>query len=257
MKIMLIAQNTFREAVRNKILYSVVLFAVVLVAVSAFFGSVSIGDQGKVIKDFGLFSLSFFGAVITILSGVTLLNKELKQKTIYNILSKPVPRWQFVLGKHLGLSATVGFLVVVMGIALVAFVACFEQRIDWLLFQAIYFVVLEVIVVAAVALFFSSLVVTTTLTGLFTLGFYIAGRSISYFAFFTNQPEYKGTALAYIVSALNWIVPDLNVLNVSNQLVYGVPATGAQFGLALVYALCYSAVALTFSALIFERRELV
>lgn len=257
MKILLIAQNTFREAVRNKILYSVLLFALVLVGVSAFFGSVSIGEQNRVIKDFGLFALSFFGAIITILSGVTLLNKELKQKTIYNILSKPVPRWQFILGKHLGLSATVACLTIVMGFALIAFVACFEGHIDWLLFQAIYFVILEVTVIAAIAIFFSSVVVTTTLTGIFTLGFYIAGRSIAYLNFFISNPDYNNPVLSVVIKTLYWIVPDLSIFSVEDQLVYGVAATPAQFGFALLYAVSYSAIVLFFAALIFEKRELV
>ncbi|MCC6953509.1 MAG: ABC transporter permease subunit, partial [Deltaproteobacteria bacterium] len=93
-----IALNTFREAIRNKVLYSGFLFVALLIAGSALFGSVSVGSQIKVIKDFGLFSLSIFGAIVAVAIGVNLLNKELKQKTIYNILSKPVERWQFIVG---------------------------------------------------------------------------------------------------------------------------------------------------------------
>jgi ABC-type transport system involved in multi-copper enzyme maturation permease subunit len=134
MRVSAICLNTFREALRNKILYSVLFFAVLLIGISAFFGAVSIGQQEQVIKNFGLFSLSFFGAIITILSGVSLLSKELKQKTVYNILSKPINRWEFILGKYLGLTFTVCLLVALMGIGLVIFVACFERRVDWLLF---------------------------------------------------------------------------------------------------------------------------
>lgn len=257
MNVYLIALNTYREAVRNKILYSVIFFAFVLVGVSAFFGSVSIGSQERVIKDFGLFSLSFFGAIITILSGITLLNKEVKQKTIYNILSKPVARWQFILGKHLGLTSTVITLLLGMGVSLVVFSACFEGRIDWLLFQALYFVSLEIAVIAAIAIFFSSVVVTTTLTGIFTLGFYIAGRSIAYLNYFVSNPDFGSPALTGLIKVLYWIVPDLSVFSVEDQLVYGVAASSGQFGLALIYALSYCSIALFFAALIFEKRELV
>lgn len=256
MKVFVIALNTFREAVRNKILYSVVLFAILLVGVSAFFGSVSIAQQERVIKDFGLFSLSFFGAIITILSGVTLLNKELKQKTIYNILSKPVSRWQFIVGKHLGLTCTVSLLVCLMGLALTGFVACFEGRIDWLMFQGIVFVLLEVSVVAAVAMFFSSLVVTTTLTGIFTLGTYIAGRSISYLTYFAEDPETSNPALESVVAVLDWILPDLSIFNVGNQLVYGNAVSAEHVAYAVLYAAGYSVVALALASFIFERREL-
>ncbi len=254
-KIYAIALNTFREAVRNKILYSVLLFAVLLVGVSAFFGSVTIGDQEKVIKDFGLFSLSFFGAIITIISGVTLLNKELKQKTIYNILSKPVARWQFIVGKHLGLSFTVSVLITLMGIGFIVFVSFFEGKIDWLMFQAIIFIIFEIIVIAAVALFFSSIVVTTTLTGIFTLATYIAGRSISYFAFFT-QAEDTNPAVKSIVSIFNMILPDLSLFNISNAVVYGQSVAFNNIIAAGLYAMGYSAVVLTFACLIFSRREL-
>lgn len=257
MKVWAIALNTFREAVRNKILYSVILFAVVIVAVSALFGSVTLGSQTKVIKDFGLFSLSFFGAIITILSGVSLLNKELKQKTVYNILSKPVQRWQFILGKHLGLTCTVSVLVAIMGLGLVCFVSLMEGKLDVLLIQGVLFTMLEVAVVAAVSIFFSSLVVTTTLSGLFTLGTYIAGRSITYFKFFMEQGDNYDPILATVLKIFDWILPDLSLFNFSDLLVYGQSPTPADLTYAIIYCLGYSIAALTLATIIFERRELV
>ena len=256
MKIFVIALNTFREAVRNKILYSVVVFAAFLVGVSAFFGSVSIGEQERVIKDFGLFALSFCGAIITILTGVTLLNKELKQKTIYHILSKPVARWQFIFGKHLGLSCTVSLLVFMMGLGLFLFTACFEESFDWLLLQAMVFVLLEVCVIAAVTMFFSSLVVTTTLTGMFTLGTYVAGHSITYFKYFLQDPEFANPALERLIVILDWVIPDLSLFNVADQIVYGRAASPEQLAYAVLYAASYSLVALSLASLIFRQREL-
>lgn len=258
MKVATIALNTYREAIRNKIVYSVVLFAAVIVGVSALFGAVTIGSQTKVISDFGLFSLSFFGAVITIITGVSLLNKEIKQKTVFNILSKPVHRWEFIVGKHLGLTITVTLLVSLMGIGLVGFTALFNQQVNWLLFQGVYFVLLEVVVVASVAMFFSSLVVTTTLTGIFTLGTYVAGRSIAYFQFFLDQrnPDYN-PALAVIVKGCDWVLPDLSLFNVADMVVYGQSVSPQHALVATIYCLSYSTVALGLSALIFEKRELV
>lgn len=255
-KIFAIALNTFREALRNKILYSVLLFAIVIVGVSALFGSVTIGSQINVIKDFGLFSLSFFGAVITIISGVSLLNRELKQKTVYNILSKPVKRWQFIVGKHLGLTLTVSVLVTIMGMGLMCFVSIMSGELDLLILHGIIFAIMEVTVVAAVCIFFSSLVVTTTLSGLFTLGTYVTGRSIAYLKYFTTEGDNYDPALAPVVSALDMVLPDLSLFNFANQLVYGVTPQLADIGVAAVYALTYSACALTLAALIFAYREL-
>ncbi len=256
MKIEAISINTFREAIRNKILYSVVLFAALLLGASAFFGSVTIGDQVQVIKDCGLFSLSFFGAVLTILTGVSLLNKELKQKTIYNILSKPVARWEFVLGKHLGLTLTVSLLVSFMGLGLFAFVAVFEQKPDWLLFQGIVLAILEVTVLASIVMFFSSMAVTTTLPGILTLATYIAGHSIDYLSYFVSGQETAVGGAKVLVDIFSWILPDLSLFNQNALIVYGSSVSPSHFLYSVCYCIGYSTVALTLASVIFSKREL-
>ena len=255
-KIFAIALNTFREALRNKILYSVILFAIIIVGISALFGSVTVGSQVNVVKDFGLFSLSFFGAIITIISGVSLLNRELKQKTVYNILSKPVRRWQFIVGKHLGLTLTVSILITLMGLGLIGFVSLMHGELDLLLLHGVLFAILEVMVVAAICIFFSSLVVTVTLSGLFTLGTYLTGRSIAYLKYFTTEGENYNPGLAPIINAMDLVLPDLSLFNFANQLVYGVAPTIGQISYAAVYAITYSACVLALAAVIFAYREL-
>jgi ABC-type transport system involved in multi-copper enzyme maturation permease subunit len=256
MKVLAIAINTFREAIRNKILYSIILFACVVVGVSSLLGSITIGSRLNVVKDFGLFALSISGALITIISGVSLLNKELKQKTIYNILSKPVARWHFVLGKQLGLTMTVCLMVALMGIGLMAFVATIEGKIDWLLLEAIFFVMLEVTIISSITIFFSSVVITTTLSGLFTLAFYVCGRSIGYFNFFFSGQEKYSEGVKNTIRALDTILPDLSLFNVSNLIVYG-QSVGIDHALkAIAYSFSYSAILLLFASFIFNKREL-
>ncbi|MFN8392402.1 MAG: ABC transporter permease subunit [Bdellovibrionota bacterium] len=248
--------NTFREAIRNKILYSVLLFMALIMGASALFASVTIGDQLQVIKDCGLFSLSFFGAIITIITGVSLLNKELKQKTIYNILSKPISRWEFLLGKHLGLTLTVSLLVTFMGLGLVGFTALFERRIDLLLFQGILVAILEVTVISSVVMFFSSMAVTTTLPGILTLGTYIAGHSINYLNYFAATDGQSGAASQRVVTLFSWILPDLSVFNANSLLVYGQSLSAEHVMYATAYCLAYSTAALIFAGMIFSKREL-
>jgi ABC-type transport system involved in multi-copper enzyme maturation permease subunit len=256
MKVLAIALNTFREAIRNKILYSILLFACVVVAISSLLGSVTIGGRINVVKDFGLFALSISGALITIISGVSLLNKELKQKTIYNILSKPVSRWQFVLGKQLGLTVTVCLMVAIMGAGLMAFVASIEGQIDWLLAEAIFFVMLEVVIISAITIFFSSVVITTTLSGLFTLAFYIAGRSIGYFNFFFSGQEQYSAGVKNVIRVLDTILPDLSLFNVNDLIVYGQSIGIDQALRATAYSFSYSAILLILASFIFNKREL-
>jgi len=257
MKVAAIALNTYREAIRNKILYSVILFAITIVAISALFGSVTIGDQVVLLKDFGLFALSFFGALVTIICGVSLLNKEIKQKTIYNILSKPVERWQFIIGKYLGLTMTSATLVGLMGFALFVFIALFEESFDFLLLGGVAFVLMEVSLIAAVTIFFSSVVITTTLSGLFTLGAYIAGRSIAYLAYYFSEGEGYNPALAGLTKALQVVLPDLSLYNFSDALVYGEPVAAQAYLLGFGYCIGYSVVLLVLAQMIFNKRELV
>lgn len=192
------------------------------------------------------------------INGVTLLNKELKQKTVFNILSKPVNRIEFICGKYFGLVLTGLTLVTLMGTSVIVFVAFLEGRVDYLLFQAIFFTYLEVTIIASVVMFFSSVVVTTTLTGLFTFATYVAGKSISYLSYFIKESEegYNPT-LAVLVRIFDTILPDLSSINIINSIVYGQSATLTHATYATAYTLLYSTTLLALSALIFQKRDLV
>ncbi|MDD2943056.1 MAG: ABC transporter permease subunit [bacterium] len=255
MNIFLIALNTFRAAIRNRLLYSVLFFTVLLIAVSALFGSVSIGSQINIIIDFGLFSLSFFGAVAATIIGVGLLEVEIKYKTIYNILSKPVERYEFVAGKWLGALMTVYSLMTLMGIIIIAFASIFSGSVDTNLFPALLLSMLEVTVVTSVTVFFSSVVITTTLAGLFTFGFYLAGRSVNYLEYFLSSDS--SPLIRQFTGLLSWILPDLTLFDVTSTVVNGQPISFSYLIFCATYAACYSLAALILSCVIFNRRELV
>jgi ABC-type transport system involved in multi-copper enzyme maturation permease subunit len=253
MKVLAIALNTAREAIRNKILYSILFFALVVVGIAAIFGAASIGDQMKFVKDFSLMSISLFGVVIAIVLGVNLLNKELGKKTIFNILSKPVARWEFIVGKFLGLLATLTLIVALMCAGLIAFLAMFEGHVDGGLLLAAGTVWLELMVVIAIALFFSSIVVTPALAGLFTAAAFVAGRSSGYLSYFFNQ-EYS-SGVQTMAHGLYWIVPHLDRFNIADQVVYGDHVDVRYLVAILAYAVSYSAVMLLLSVGLFSRRE--
>ena len=257
MTIFTIALNTYREAIRNKIMYLLIVFAIAMVGISALFGAVSIGNQEKVIKDFGLFAMSFIGTIATIVAGVNLLNKEISRKTIYNILSKPVSRWEFIIGKFLGLSITSSLIVCLMGCGLLVFSSFFEGNYDWLLLQGMLFSLLEMQIIAALVIFFSSLVITTTLTGLFTFGTYIAGRSVEYLSTFLYEKEEISSALRATIQIMDTILPKLSIFNIGDRLVYGNSASIQELVFAMTYACSYAAIAVILAILIFEQRELV
>lgn len=254
-KLYAIAINTMREAIRNKVLYSILFFAVLVVGISAVFGAASIGDQMKFVKDFSLMSISLFSVIMAIVLGVSMLHKELGKKTIFNILSKPVPRWQFITGKFAGLFLTVTIVVAIMCGGLLAFLATFEGHLDFNLALAVGTSLLELMVIIAVALFFSSIVVTPTLAGLFTAATFVAGRS-AYLLDYFFKDEYSG-GVTYIAKVLYWVLPHLNRFNIADQVVYGDFAGAAYLGAAALYAVGYTCATLLLSVAIFSRREFV
>lgn len=253
MKVFAIALNTSREAIRNKVLYSILLFACLVTAISGAFGSASIGDTGKFVKDFSLFSISLFGVVATVMLGVNLLHKELGQRTIYNILSKPVARWQFLLGKFLGLLATLVIMMLLMTAALLLLLGLVDGRVDWELLPVIAMMTLELTVLLAAAMFFSSIVVTPALAGLFTAGTFIAGRSSGTLFYFFG-PE-QPASLRYTAKVLYLVLPHLDRFYVADRIVSGVFLPVSYYVYATLYALAYVALLLLLSMVIFNRRE--
>lgn len=253
-KVIIIALNTFRESVRSKVLYSALFFAFILVIASALFGSVTIGDRLKVIKDFGLLSTSFFAVALVVISGASLLYKELNRKTIYNILGKAVHRWQFLLGKELGLLLTTGILISLLSIGLVVFVYCLGGGLDMLLLVAALYILLEMLVVTSVAIFFSSLVVTPLFIGLFTFSVFIAGRSIEYVALLREQMA-SNWAAENLISVIYWILPHLNQLSISDQAAYGIGVEPEHLLYSCAYAFGYSGIVFVLASLAFRARE--
>ena len=254
MRTLAIALNTAREAIRNRLLYSILLFAVLVVAVAALFGSVSIGDPMKFVKDFSLMSVSLFGVAIAVMLGVSMLNKEIGRKTIYNILSKPVARWEFIIGKFLGLLATLVLVVALMATALLAIVAAFEGHIDWTLALGAGMTVLELMILVAVALFVSAVVVTPTIAGLVTAAAFVAGRCAGYLDYFVGADQ--PLVLRGIARVLYWMLPHLDRLNVANQVAYGDPIAPAYVMTVGVYAVAYTGILLLLAIFMFSRREL-
>lgn len=255
-KMAAIALTTWRELMRGKVLYLVLFFAVILVLAAALFGSVTIGDQILVIKDFGLFSISLFSVVFTVIAGASLLHKELSKKTIYNILSKPVERAQFLWGKFLGILAATSVLIAALGAALIIFVFVLSGQLDGFLALACVYIFLEAVIICAASIFFSSLVVTPLLSGLFTLGVFLTGRSLDYMLYFVREGSVS-PQLTYVLRFLHAILPNLARLNVMNDIVFRDPVSLSPAHLAWsgLYAISYAGVLMILSSLIFKRRE--
>src|SRR5438445_5199205 len=145
-----IAFNTFREAVRDRGLYNLVYFALLLVGSTPLFGKISIGLERIVLVNLGLTAITIFGMVIAIFIGIGLVSKEIDKKTLYTVLSRPVRRWEFILGKYFGLSLTLAvntFFMAVGFFAVLLYVTKTFVRTDGQLLIAIYFIILQFLII--------------------------------------------------------------------------------------------------------------
>jgi ABC-type transport system involved in multi-copper enzyme maturation permease subunit len=260
-KIWAIGRNTFREAIRNKVLYSLLFFALVVILSSLAFGSLSVRDHARLTTDLGLAGMSLFSIIIAIFVGVNLVYKELDRKTIYTLIPKPIHRYQFVLGKYLGLVLTLVVQLALMSAMLVLVLWIREAEVGTPLLLMVLLILLEVVVITAVAVLFSSFS-TPFLSGAFTLGIFLLGRSV---------PDIRRVAEAMdsgpgstMLSAIARIVPNLRYFYVSGTdiegqrvSVNGVFVDWSYLGLGASYALLYVALVLLVAMGLFSRRDFV
>lgn len=250
-----IAYNTFREAVRDRVLYNLIVFALLLVGSSLIFGQISIGIGKIVLVNLSLTAISIFGVVIAIFIGIGLVSKEIDKKTLYTVLTRPVRRWEFIVGKFAGL---IGTLTVNAGFMALGFFAALliEQHkfvaSDRYLLVALYFILLEFVIVTAVALLFSSFS-TPLFATIFSFALFVVGT------FGDDLRGFAATTHGFtkaVVTTAAYLVPNLSTFNVISLVAHEQPVMGRVIALNTAYALCYSALVVAGSVLIFERRNL-
>ena len=251
-----IARATLIEFVRSKILSSLWLLSAALVFVGLLFGTVSIGEQLIMLRDFGLAVISLSSVGFVVITGPLLLHKELARKTVFSILAKPVSRADFVVGKFLGISAAGTLLVMSLGVPLLAALALLGGGFDYAVSQALLYILLELAVLSATAIFFSSAVITPALSGLFTLGIFVTGRSARQLLYFTSQ-EGTSTCMKVLVKGLYAGLPRFEALTVANEATMGVSQPSIHLFWACVYAGGYCAVLLAVAHRLFRNRNFV
>ena len=250
-----VAANTFREAVRDRVLYNLIFFALLLVAAALLFGQISIGIQRIVLINLGLTAISIFGVVIAIFIGIGLVSKEMEKKTLYTILSRPVRRWEFIVGKFGGLAWTLVvntfFMAVGFFAALLLLAHRFERSDGWLL-VAIYFIILEFVVVTGLALLFSTFS-SPVLSAVMALALFVIGTFAEDLRAFAAM-SHGVTRVAATLAA--YVVPNFASLNVISSVAHAQPVSASLIVYNSVYSLLYAAAAVCGAILVFEYRNL-
>lgn len=250
--IIVIALNTFRENLRDKILYSLLIFAALLMGASILLGALTIAEQEKIIADMGLASINVIGVIIAIFVGIGLVSKEIERRTIYTILAKPISRSQFILGKYLGLVITLGVNLVIMFDVFLLTLWMTQVPITMVLVQAVALMMVEFLVVTATALFFSTFS-TPTLSAALTLGLYFIGHLTSDLKALAEKSSSEVTKA--VMTTLYYLCPNLEVLNIKGQAVSGVSLAWSYQVSATLYGLLYASLLLAGAAAIFQKRD--
>lgn len=251
-KITGLARNTFREGVRDRLFVIIGVFAVAILAASFIIGPLSLGEQTRITQDLGLASISVLTFLIAILIGTGIVYREIERKTIYTVLSKPVSRWKFIIGKFLGLNALVAVLVLGMAVVLMIVNTAVTRSFQPGLLTAIFLIWMELVLLTALSVLMSTLC-SPILGAIFTFLLYVAGHTSADLkelaSRFGTASVKAGATFAY------YVLPNLEYLNVKSKVIHGVHVDGTYVAFATSYALLYTVIFLTLAIMVFQRRE--
>ncbi len=250
-----IVRNTFREAVRDRVLYNLILFALLLIGSAIFIGELSAGQEAKIVVDLGLSAMLLFGAFIAIFVGVGLVYKEIERRTLYAILSKPIGRGQFLLGKYLGLNLTLLVNVVIMGIGVMLALLYTQRAWDPLavkIWPAILLIYFELLIVTAIALVFSSFS-SPALSALLSFFIFVIGHFSSDLKALSDSAS--STPARWIFRMLYYLLPNFSNFSAITATAHGVSPDARTVAGAMVYGILYVAALLSLASLIFRRRN--
>lgn len=255
-----IALNTFRETVRDRIIYAFILFAFAVSLLAIMLGSLSVGQDVRILDDIGLAAIALIGGIIAVFAGTNLVYKELERRTVYIIFTKPLTGWQFITGKYIGLSLCLLMIVFMMGVFLGFLVWLFGEPTmsalgqDMLLIcRPLLLVYAELLFVIAAATFFSTFA-SPMMSVVFTLGLWLISHfvdSLRALGHMSQNPAFtKLTDIVYL------LLPDLGSLTkVRAVLMYGQHAPSELVSYIICYVLGYVVLLLLLASLVTEQRE--
>ncbi len=248
-----LALNTFREAVRDKVLYSILFFAGGVILLSLVLQQVTIGDQDKVVRSVGQGAIDLFGSIIAMFLGVSLIWKELERRTVYTILSKPISRWVFILGKYAGLMLTVAAEV---GILLVVYTLLMTLQQGFpppVVFVSVGLLLVELALLTAWATLFGAYSSPTTASA-FILAVFVIGHLADDIWLYGSQADNE--ALRQVARALYWMLPNFEIFNIRDYAVHERPVPWDRVWPALGYGLAYTAAVLAGAVAVFRNKDI-
>ena len=252
MRILAVALNTYREAIRDKILYVLLFFAGVTILGSKALGYISVGQDLKIITDISLAAISVFGALIAIFVGTSLVYKEIDKRTIYTILSQPIWRSEFILGKYLGLSMLIATVTVIMGVVAAGYIAVSGGTIGFMFAEALLLILCKLLLLTALSVLLST-VVSPILGAITVLSCYFIGHATG---IMTDLPQrFDGTITEKVIAVAYYAIPNLSNFDVWREYANGIAIPHSYVAWTVLYGLVYTGLLLFLATLAFNRKD--
>jgi ABC-type transport system involved in multi-copper enzyme maturation permease subunit len=252
-RVFALATNTFREAVRDRVLYSILIFSVGIIGLSLVLQEITVGDQEKVVRSVAQGGIDLMVSIIAMFLGVSLVWREVERKTIYTILSKPVPRWMFILGKYLGIVLTLAVEIAILMVVYTALIGSQQAMPDTVVYMSAVMLLIELMLLTAWATLFSTYSSPVTAGG-FTIAVFVIGHLADDIWRFGQQAH--SPAMRQASEVVYWLLPNFEVMSIREHAVHNLPVPWEQVGGAAAYGLLYSAGVLCLAMLVFSRRDL-
>lgn len=249
--ILAIAQNTFRETIRDRILYVILVFATLMIVASLLAGSISLDQDARVIKDFSLASIFLFSILMAVFLGTNLVYKEFDKRTIFMLLSKPIKRSDVIIGKFLGLAGTMLVMMSVMSVFFIAMIRYKTGGWDLITLQAIGFNYLEILIMIALTLMFSTFTAPIA-SAIYSLLIFVIGHSSSTIMHIIKN---SNGISKYALEGAYYLFPNLEKFNLRNSVVYNIGASGEQALWVLLYTAFYTILLLYLGIFILKKQE--
>lgn len=250
-RVVAVAANTFRETVRERVLYNLVFFAILMTLCGLLLGQLSIRQDEKIIKDIGLAAMELFGHLIAIFIGIGLVSKEIERKSLYPLLAKPLSRDELFLGKFAGLGFTLLVNVAAMAAGLFATLLVTYRKADPALLKAVFAIYLSLLLVVAIALLFST-VTSTALAAVCTVSLVLAGR---FSDVVRNMKQVAPGVPDPLVDVLYFALPNFRNFDLKNAVTYGDYVAWSTVGWIMLYAMAYITALLGIGIALFRRKE--
>jgi ABC-type transport system involved in multi-copper enzyme maturation permease subunit len=251
-KVWIIATNTFRENIRDRILYNLLVFALIMILMSIALVQLSTGEWQRITVDVGLSGISVFGSLMAIFLGISLVSKEIERRTIYTLLSKPVSRTRFMLGKYLGLVFTILVNLAIMVAVYLIVLYFLKCHFDWSQAQAIILILVKLLIVVAIALFFSTFT-TPTLSTIYTLSIFVIGHLTNDIKTFSERAGKP--LLKFFGQAIYYLIPNLSNYSWLDSATYGEIMPAKTFLLTLLAGIFTAGFILALASLILDRKD--